>query len=356
MKNIQVILLNLLFMVAGIQMLNSQNNTWQVKALNSTGKMMNVVAVAPVGTTHDVFAVENSAHQHFLELEVEYNHEVIPVKLNVSDEMYVPVNAVTSKGELLAIKVVTPENNLIAVKGVARSGSLIRIAAVTESEVMMPIRAVSADGALREIYGVKFSPDNLEMEMGTAKIMAHVMALPTPTTKASRVEPGVWTVAAVDINGNAIPTVVVDLKGVEHPIKAHMVKGNLQVLDVKVNYKNYTQPLYLISNPAESEPVVAMVDDNGRIFNIKAKAENGELLEMTVDIRNNHTMTLKGVTKTGKEYWLKALSPEGITFDVLGVKMTNSPREGMLSCPYKNVIYFANIKAFPPLKMEENTF
>ncbi len=356
MKNLYVILFNLLFMVAGISNLNSQNVTWQVRALNFTGKMMNVVAVAPTGVMYDVVAAENNGPAHFMELQVVYNNQSIPVKLTISDDMYVPVHAVTPKGELLEIKVVTSENNLIGVKGVARSGNLIRIAAVTEAEVMMPIRAVSADGSLRDIYGVKFSPDNTEMEIGTVKVMAHVIALPPTDVKASKIENGLWNVVAVDINGNTIPAMIIDLKGIEHPIKAHVTKGNIQVLDVKANYKNYTLPLYLVSQPVEADPALVMVDDNGRVFNVKAKTTDGELLDVFVDVRNNHVMTLKATSKNGTEYWIKALSPFGTMYDIMGIKMLNNAREGMLSCPYKNVIYFANVKALPPLKMEESTF
>jgi hypothetical protein len=341
MKNL-ILLFVLLFSIlnSGI----TQDVVWPLKAIDGKGDLMPVYAMFEDGTQQPVVAILMEEANHFMDVKVLADGGELAVKLLVSNDYYVPMKAIDSKGNIIDIKAINKNGEVLNVKGVSRIGNTVKVAAIDQFENYIPVKAVSPDGATRDIYGVKFIADNTEMELKEIKVMAHVKALPVvDITQADEM----WFVRSFSPDGKSMDIVAINASGKEYPVRAFAIGHSYHMLNIKA-LSSIDIDIKVIKD--EKGLHVKGIDEYGRMLDVKAKLEDGKYLYVVPGELKGNIMSIKVLNNDGKLYPVKAFSSDGHVFDVKGVKALNTEEEGVINGIKSKVPYHAHVKAFPPIK------
>lgn len=323
----------------------AQEAVWPVFAVEKN-KEYPIEAVFEDGTTLPVNAVIKEGDDHFMDVKVIRDGEALPIKLIVSNDYYVPVKAILPDGKLVDIKANSTKFGLLDLKGVSRDGNTVVIAAITTEEDFLKVKAISPDGkSEREVRGIKFLASNEEMKIGDVKIQAHVKAIPVVDAKGidSR-----WSVKAMNIDGEDMELVAVNVKGREFPVVAKMKGMTPCVLDVRATSSSLDIYVKLVKEGDRS--YLIGIDDYYRKYEVKAKDKNGEYYEVIGLEKVGNLITIQAELPDGTLLPVKAVSSKDHFFDVKGIKLKEDEIEGTFYGEEDIIHYHAHVKAIVPIK------
>jgi hypothetical protein len=323
----------------------AQMDTWQVRAIKNNGDFIDLKAIDDSGTQYDIVALVKSGDLQLMDVKALKNGKLLPVKMLVSDEFYVPVKAIDNGGVILKVKAIDTDGTLLDVKGVSRMGNMTRIAAIQGEDNFLAIKAIDPNGNMRDIYGIKFTEEFVEMEIYGVKVTAHIKALPAAKTTGDH---PVWNVISISSDGNSLDVVAIDQKGKEHPIKAMPNGTSTQMLNIKALVHKNKLDVKLLK--VENKISLVAIDDVGRTLEIKAKDSTGKFLDIKGITKGSHIIDIKAVSATGEMLGVKAISPSGDLYDVKGVKVKDVDFEGSFVGFVKTVPYYAHVKGLPPIQ------
>lgn len=318
-----------------------QTDTWPIKVVDG-GNFLDVKAINKAGDMMDVVAIALADGNHFMDVKVIRGEEILPVKMLISNDFYVPVKAIGSAGEILDIKGITKDGTKLDIKGVGRSGNAIIIAAIDENEKFLNIKAISPEGNTREVFGIKFGEDNLEQEINSVKILAHVKAIPSPKINTSQL---VWSVRAIDTDGNSMQVFAIDKNGEEHDVKAVVKGGSYHLIDVKALVKRNEQAIKLFKK--EGSVFLAAVSERGELLRIKAKTSSGEYLDVLGYRGAGKIFDIKAAGPSETKFAVKAISDDGDVYDIKGIKVKEADDEGEIAGFVRTNLFHAHVKALP---------
>ena len=339
MKRITILLFSIILLPFS---LIAQSASWPVKAVPKSGKAIPVNVYLEDGTALPVFAIYEAGNDHFMDVKAVHNGEEISIKLIATNDVLVPVKGITMSGDILKVKADDLNGNILDVKGVSRDGNTMNIAAVNPEGKDFPLMAISPAGIEREVKGVKFMGENVEMEFGDIQIIGHVKAL--PTIEVGSIDRK-WAINALTDNGDSMSLFAINKKGREFPIKAEMAGKHPYLMNVKAE-SSIDINVKLIKN--DDGVVLAGIDEYGRMYDVKAKSRNGESFIVVGGEREGNVIPIFVVGANGKKFPVKAISSMGHEFDVKGVKVKDDDVEGIISGLNVWIRYYSHVKALAP--------
>jgi hypothetical protein len=310
----------------------TKNETHILKAQTKSGDLLNVVAMTDEGDDcfMDIRAVENGQYYS--------------VKLIATDSMQIPVMAIKPNGTTLRIVAVSSSGEVYQVKGVSRFGNTIKLAAVSQSGSFKDIVAKSTDGKTKSIAGIKFEEENVEIEIGSTKIVAHVKAVPDNLAISDET---VWDVKAVGNDGSHLDLVAIG-KNKEYPIKAMSAGGSFTILNVKALAPRDNMAVKLTKT--QEGIFLNAIDEFGRIYPVKIKMPNGKFVQVQGGDNCGKTIDIQAFDENGIHYLIHAISPQGDTYDIKGIKVKDEDTEGFIQGLKGLTLYYAHVKALPPVQ------
>ena len=345
MKQTTIFTIVLLLLLMVRYPMQAQDEGWPIRGIDNNGDFLDIKAFTESGETMNIIAIRADEGDHFFDVKAINNGDPIAVKMIISNEFYVPIKAIDASGTMFDVFAVRENGDKLEVKGVARSGSTIKVAVVDENEDFLSVKAVSTEGNTRDVYGVKFKDDNMEMEIGTAKILAHIKALPLPTVDTDQ---PVWNVLAINESGNNLELVGVDKRGNEHEVKAIVSGGNYYVINVKGVVFKYEQPIKLYKE--DGKIFLSTVNDAGELIPIKAKTDAGEYLEVLATSNKGRIFDIFAASPDGGKLAIRAISEAGDIYDVKGIKAINDEVEGEITGFVHKTFFHAHVKALPQVQ------
>lgn len=340
MKNLFSLGVLLIFVLLSV---HGQDGNWPVMAIDNKGDLMPVYAMFEDGTKLPIVAILKDEANHFMDVKVMSGNNELAVKLLVSNDYYVPMKAIDSEGTIIDIKAINQAGDILDVKGVSRIGNTVKIAAIDAAENYIPVKAISNDGVTRDIYGVKFTTDNTEMELHGVKVMAHVKAL--PVVDINKVEE-MWNIRSFDPGGQSMEIVAVNANGNEYPVRAFSIGKSYHMLNVKA-LSSIDIDIKVLKDGTGLH--VKGIDEYGRMLDVKAKLSDGSYLYVVPGELKGNIMSIKVLDNKGNLYPVKAFSSDGHVFDVKGVKALKQDEEGVIDGLKNKITYYAHVKAFPPV-------
>lgn len=318
-----------------------QNTTWAVKAV-AKGDAYPINVYLEDGTSVPVFAIYEEGNDHFMDVKGVHNGTKISIKLVLSNDILIPVKGISENGDILKVKAEDPDGNILDVKGVSRDGNTINVAAVKGEGDYIPLKAVSPEGVERSIKGVKFMRENIEMELNGVKILAHLKAI--PTIDVGDIDKK-WEIKATTDEGQSLTVVAINQKGKEYPVSALMAGEYPYLMNVR-GEASIDIFVKFVKNDNGIE--VSGIDEYGRLYDIKARASEGEFYEVIGGEKKGNVIPVYVVGADGKKYPVKAISSKGHEFDVKGMKAKTSDIEGLILGVKGDIAYYAHIKALAP--------
>ena len=150
---------------------------WHIKAIHPDGKLLDVKAIGEDGTIYDVKAIQDENQRSILDIKAFVNGKRLPVKMLVSENMYMPVKAIDTDGTIIKIKALTTDGEMLDVKGVSQSGNIINIKAINKEGKFYGVKAISPNGWVNDVKGVKMEKETVEGVVNGVDIYAHIKAL-----------------------------------------------------------------------------------------------------------------------------------------------------------------------------------
>ncbi len=343
MKNIINFLIVAILIPFGM---NAQLVTWEVKAFPKNGNEIPVNAYFEDGSIIPVTAILKDGDDHFMDVKLIFNNKELPIKLIASNDVYVPVKGITPEGKLINIKA-DFNGTLLDVKGVSRNGNIINIAAVDDDNKFWPIRAISPKGVTRDVQGIKFLTENVELEINGVSVIAHVKALPAADIKEVESK---WSINAETMNGEMLELVCFNEKGKEYQIKANMEGSSANFMNVR-GVSGTEIMIKLVKT--DKKIIVQGIDEFGRLYRVEAKAKNGKLLSVYGGERTGNVIPIFVLDDDNNKLPVVAISSKGNKFDVHGLKVTNEEVEGIISGLNVWIRYYAHVKALAPINNKE---
>ena len=344
MKRITILLFSIILMPI---CLIAQPETWPVKAVNKTGEAIPVNVYLEDGTSIPLFAIYEAGNDHFMDVKGVYNGEKISIKLIASSDILVPVKGISVDGDILKVKAEDPDGMILDVKGVSRDGNTINIAAITREGQHIPLKAISPAGVEREVKGVRLMKGNVEMEFGEIQVIGHVKALPV-------IEVGdidkIWAINATTDMGNSLSLFAISKKGKEFPIVAKMSGKHPYIMNVEAQ-ASLDIFVKLVKN--DDGVVLTGIDEYGRLYEVRAKSENGESFIVIGGETMGNVTPIFVVGVDGKKFPVKAISSMGHEFDVKGIKVKEDDVEGRISGLNTWIRYYAHVKALAPAQAND---
>lgn len=321
----------------------AQDITWNVKAVPRFGTELDVNAHFEDGTILPVLAILKDGDRHFMDVKVIKDGVSIAVKVISCDQMYSPVKAITEDGKIIEIFAENNAGEKYEVKGVSRSGNTINLAAFVSEEKFIPLKAVSPEGITRDVAGVKFLLDNVEMEINGVKVLAHIKAIPTLEIKNVDSK---WAISATNAEGDILDIVAITDKGKELPVKAIMKGNSAHLMDVKV-MSSLEVAVKLMK--IDEDYFVKAIDEFGRIYEVSAKDNKGNFYPVIGGEKRGNVIPILVEMNDGNKYPVKAISSAGDVFEVKGLKAIDNDVEGIISGWDVWIRYYAHIKALAPI-------
>ncbi len=325
----------------------AQSETWPVKAVIKKGKAYPVNVYLENGTAIPLFAIYEAGNDHFMDVKGVHDGKNISIKLVLTNDVLIPVKGITANGDILKVKAEDPNGNIIDVKGVNRDGNTINIAAVDVGGKYIPLKAISPAGVVRDIKGVKFMGENVEMELGGVKVLAHLKAL--PTIEVGDIEKK-WEISASTDMGQSLSFFAVNKKGKEYSVKALMAGKYPYLMNVRAEA---SVDIYIKFVKNDDGVVPTGIDEYGRMYKLIAKTTNGESFAVIGGEKKGNVIPIFVLGSDGKKFPAKAISSKGHEFDVKGIKVLKSDVEGFIVGIDGDVNYYAHIKALAPSQANE---
>ena len=155
------------------------NFLWHIVSIHPDGYTMPVKAFDKDGNAFDVKAIQDADQRSLLNVKTFVGEmKQLPVKLLVSKDKFIPLNAIGEDGTLYDIKAITPEGEKLDIKGINQSGNIIHIKAITKDGVIYGVKAISPEGELNDVKGIKMFKEQVELILNGVEVYAHVKALP----------------------------------------------------------------------------------------------------------------------------------------------------------------------------------
>ena len=134
----------------------------------------------------------------------------------------------------------------------------------------------------------------------------------------------------------------IDEEGNIFNVKAIQTSDETSIMNVKalVDGKKLSVKMLTKGEKDTFYPVKA-IDEEGNILGIKAITEDGEILNVKGFSRSGNIIHLRAITKDYRYFNIIAISPDGKTNAVKGIKMMDDEVEGIIN----NVPFYAHIKA-----------
>jgi hypothetical protein len=344
MKQIALLVFSIILMPICLM---SQSDIWSVKAVADNGNTLPINAYFEDGTPVPVYAIYDEGNDHFMDVKAVHNGVKISIKLLTSDNILVPVKGISDNGDIMDVKAVDTDGTILDVKGVSRDGNTINIAAI-QGGSNLPLIAISPEGVKRDVKGIKFLAEKIEMEFGDLKVISHVKAL--PTIEVGEIE-NRWDVLAYNDNKESMKLVAINKKGKEYPIQAEMQGKRPYFMNVRGQQSSLYIFIKLIKK--DKGTVLTGIDEYGRLYDVRAKTENGESYEVVGGKTTGNVTPILVLGPNGQEYPVKAISSEGHVFDVKGIKAKEDEVEGMISGLNVWIRYFAHVKALAPAQVND---
>ncbi|WP_242132377.1 DUF7486 family protein [Aestuariivivens marinum] len=171
----------------------------------------------------------------------------------------------------------------------------------------------------------------------------------TATKDTVKFETIYWNVKAIHPNGQSLDIKMFDNAGESFDIKAIQNSDQDNLLDVKAIVDGEILPVKVLVSKNQYTPVVA-ITDAGSAYKLKAITPEGEEFEIIGVVRFGNVVIIKALTSKGKFYGVKAISPTGQLNDIKGIKINSQDREMTL----KGHSIYAHVKAMHPSDNEDN--
>ncbi len=149
-----------------------------------------------------------------------------------------------------------------------------------------------------------------------------------------------WEVKAIRSTTNFMKVVAIDKMGRQYDIYAIQDSDETSLLDVKVFKKKKQLAVKMLVGEKKYHPVKA-IDDKGNILDIKAITSNGLILPVKGVSKSGNIIHIRAINDDFIFYNLVAVSPDGETNDVKGIKLSKDTVETALH----GVEVYAHIKA-----------
>jgi hypothetical protein len=351
MKSKAITMKNLIFILSVLfsgllfnQNALAQEDYWSIRAIEDNGNFLEIKAIDQAGNMLDIIGVNRADGNQFMDVKALEGTELLAVKMLISNDYYVPVKALGKGGEIYDVKAITSDGTKLDVKGVSRAGNTIVMAAITANEKFINIKAISPDGRSREVRGIKFEEENLELELMGIKILAHIKAVPTPKVNTNEL---VWNIKAIDTDGNAMPVYAIGKKDKEYGVKALVQGSSYHLLDVKAIANWNELSIKLLKKDGMIS--LAAIDEMGNVLPVLAKTDEGKYLIIEGYSENGKLFDIKAIGPEGAKYAVKAISSSGDIYDVKGVKAKDRDEEGEILGIKYALFFHAHVKAFPPV-------
>lgn len=150
---------------------------WNIKAVTTDGRNLDVKAFDDKGDRFDVKAIQDTKQHSFMNIRAFVNLKELPVKIIYNEEGYSSLGAIGSKGNLYEIKAIDEGDVKLDVKGISRSGNIVNVKAVKENGEFYGVKAFSPDGELNDVKGIKIFDRKVELKIKGNPVYAHLKAI-----------------------------------------------------------------------------------------------------------------------------------------------------------------------------------
>ncbi len=156
---------------------NFERIIWNVKAVTTDGKNLDIKAFDTQGNVLDVKATQDSKQHSFMNIKAFAEDAELPVKILDSEDEFATIKAIGSKGEIYDIKAITEDSIKLDIKGVSREGNIINVKAISENGEFYGVKAFAPDGKLNAVKGIKIFDRKVEMRVKGNPVYAHLKAI-----------------------------------------------------------------------------------------------------------------------------------------------------------------------------------
>lgn len=158
----------------------SDHPIWAVKAINTAGENMDIIAMGIKDQVFEIKAMAKNGHFHLLDVKAIKGRHKLDVKM-IKEGDGLSVVALDDPGRKFALKAKSSTGELIPLQGVRKEGNIISVKAIANG-VEYAVKAISPDGDIYDIKGVKTKSDDFEGSyvgfVHTVPFFAHIKALP----------------------------------------------------------------------------------------------------------------------------------------------------------------------------------
>jgi len=155
----------------------------------------------------------------------------------------------------------------------------------------------------------------------------------------------IWHVKAFKPDVKFLEIKAIDKNGNIYDVKAIQNSKQTSLLDVKAFVKGKRLPVKMLIGIGKYYPVKA-IDEEGNIFDIKAITEEGEFLPVKGVSQSGNIVHIRAIYKDLIFYNVIAISPDGATNAVKGIKMNSEDVETTVN----GQEIFAHIKSISQIK------
>ncbi len=156
---------------------NFERIIWNIKAITTDGKNLNVKAFDATGKAFDVKATQDSKQHSFMNIKAFVEGAELPIKIMQNEDKYAPIKAIGADGTIYDIKALTDNNTKLDIKGVNRLGNIIDVKAINENGDFYAVKAFAPDGKLNAVKGIKIFDREVEMRLKGNPVYAHLKAI-----------------------------------------------------------------------------------------------------------------------------------------------------------------------------------
>ena len=158
----------------------SSHPIWSVKAINTAGANMDVVALGQKDQVFEVKAMAKNGHFHLMDIKAIKGRHKLDVKM-IKEGDGLSIVALDDPGRKFTLNAKSSSGEYIPLQGIRKEGNIISVKAIANG-VEYAIKAISPDGDIYDIKGVKAKSDDFEGSyvgfVHTVPFFAHIKALP----------------------------------------------------------------------------------------------------------------------------------------------------------------------------------
>lgn len=151
----------------------------------------------------------------------------------------------------------------------------------------------------------------------------------------------IWHIKAFKPQVKLLNIKAIDKKGDIYDVKAIQDSDQTNLLSVKAFVKGKRLPVKMLFSDDDIYYPVKAIGEDGTIYDIKAFTEDGKVLPVKGVSKSGNIIHIRAIYEDKIFYNVIAVSPEGETNTVKGIKL----KEGDLECEVNGVEIFAHIKS-----------